>query len=1235
MEKLADQDEPAANKRSARRRLVQSTLFPHKSQEIEFKGDQEAETNGDQEAGKDCDVDGDNEDDQEYCSGSQGKKTRKRKGKTTSQAKTPKKLKEKSSKNTTPKKNGKLPTNLMENEDASPPPIPNLRLEAKLTAEENSRMFSGKQIHPFFSSWKVGKRNQEMTEVDGICCSVGRKDKRITIGPIHVFERVQDEVVTIDWKNWTFYEKPFTNCSSAEGKISSVFKGSAESLKLDKSPSAPLPYDPSPRNEVSSVQYSKQEEHLNESSPTASAMLVDNQETCCQLVNSSCEDHQLEDVTFLSEHAGSFRKPDIEEKSRYLQERMMLNYSSFNQPEDTLWIEKYQPKNAMEVCGNNQSVKFMSEWLHLWYERDFRAIKDSLYGDKGSMQDNDHDYYGIDSDSENVNEDRMKNVLLVIGPVGSGKSAAIHACANENGFKVLENNTSDCRNGALVRQKFGEALESHCLSRSLGNAVDSQSKNFMISPQTLCNGEAAQQVDSEVIELIPKSDEDIFHGVKERSGKFVCKERVVYDKGHIKPLILFEDVDILFPEDRGFIAAVQQISDKAKGPVILTSNSNDISLPDNLDRLEVFFTMPSSKDLRSHIYMICAAEKVEIQPHLIEQLIAHCRGDIRKTIMHLQFWCQNEIFEKDKKMQKMCGLPEFDPEIGHQILPEIIPWNFPSPLSELVEKEISVSLSLMEENSTLVKAVEWEGQKEMLNSKDMHNNEIDSTEAKKEAMLSRNYSVPTSNKFADLSDIQCELHDFPGSPVSFSRRNNRRKFNVVTSSDSEDELFGDGLPIDVDRKTFNELFLEDNSRFPSHFSNAQNCIDRLNENLFHPEAEKNEEHLYRCPEITNDLHMNGTCESIDLSCVPESSFVPETEIDYGVELSATICSGYVAETVEVSVSNEFIHELVPVLAENKSTFELCKSSDILENFCDVIGESSHREEVVDSQNEHAEAISRGYQVMDECSRMETKRMSKPMEKLKPCMATDLVKESWQKLHGSNEDLKGYVASENSDAFPIVKLAYGMCKLISEADLLLSKCRTSVLLQDFLEFSMFPCEESVASSWYDEHLQMTSTIVQHGFCFCAKEISTIGSKMGSNAQTDLTREMISTTNMMALRKLIGQNVESSGISNIGNGLELSPAKSEILLEREMKLCLFNTIKSLVPKKSYLGLKGVAFHEYLSSLGCISRSETSRLSECINKTKGRRARRARHYLSTGTLMLSPEDVSLLSKRLMKPN
>lgn len=77
MDKSAENDESTPERRSVRRRLVQSTLFQPKAQEIEFNG-------GDQKPDKEFEVEGDNEDDLECC-GSQGKKTRKRKGKTTPQ----------------------------------------------------------------------------------------------------------------------------------------------------------------------------------------------------------------------------------------------------------------------------------------------------------------------------------------------------------------------------------------------------------------------------------------------------------------------------------------------------------------------------------------------------------------------------------------------------------------------------------------------------------------------------------------------------------------------------------------------------------------------------------------------------------------------------------------------------------------------------------------------------------------------------------------------------------------------------------------------------------------------------------------------------------------------------------------------------------------------------------------------------------------------------------------------
>lgn len=103
-----------------------------------------------------------------------------------------------------------------------------------------------------------------------------------------------------------------------------------------------------------------------------------------------------------------------------------------------------------------------------------------------------------------------------------------------------------------------------------------------------------------------------------------------FERRKVKPLILFEDVDITFLEDRGFVAAMEQIADTAKGPLVLTTNSkchshhfkilfislyvgskascftldSNIALPDSLDRLEMSFAMPSIEELVHHVYMV-------------------------------------------------------------------------------------------------------------------------------------------------------------------------------------------------------------------------------------------------------------------------------------------------------------------------------------------------------------------------------------------------------------------------------------------------------------------------------------------------------------------------------------------------------------------------------------------------------------------------------------------------------
>jgi len=129
-----------------------------------------------------------------------------------------------------------------------------------------------------------------------------------------------------------------------------------------------------------------------------------------------------------------------------------LYISHTKQNENRLWTDKYQPKKATEVrllestsfiiltvfvmcklfsycnnfsqkflqvCGNDESVKLLSNWLHSWQQRGHQVCTDTYSGDVCDRQDADYNCVQSESDSENNNEGAsLKNVLLITGPTG-------------------------------------------------------------------------------------------------------------------------------------------------------------------------------------------------------------------------------------------------------------------------------------------------------------------------------------------------------------------------------------------------------------------------------------------------------------------------------------------------------------------------------------------------------------------------------------------------------------------------------------------------------------------------------------------------------------------------------------------------------------------------------------------------------------------------------------------------
>ncbi|MCL7034061.1 hypothetical protein MKW94_013421, partial [Papaver nudicaule] len=156
--------------------------------------------------------------------------------------------------------------------------------------------------------------------------------------------------------------------------------------------------------------------------------------------------------------------------------------------------------------------------------------------------------------------------------------------------------------------------------------------------------------------------------------------------------------------------------------------------------------------------------------------------------------------------------------------------------------------------------------------------------------------------------------------------------------------------------------------------------------------------------------------------------------------------------------------------------------------------------------------------------------------------------------------------------------------------------------DFIEMPTVPNAERDTVYWSDKQLEMTSTIVQHGLGYFAKESAKTGPNFGLKKTVDLAWEMFAcTTNTTELGKVLTQELTPSQISCVGRGLENGPPRNIISSNSEIGEHLYNAIQVLVPPRLVLALRGSAFNDYVSSLGQISKFEASRLSDNIDKNR----------------------------------
>ncbi|CAN9505706.1 unnamed protein product [Ophioblennius macclurei] len=360
--------------------------------------------------------------------------------------------------------------------------------------------------------------------------------------------------------------------------------------------------------------------------------------------------------------------------------------------EDVLWTDKYQPQNPTDIIDNTASVKRLHSWLKEWK---LRADREERKKQKDKKQEDDSSDLEWDCGEEDGED--LCNTMILTGPTGVGKTAAVYACAQELGFKVFEVNASSQRSGRLILSQLKEATQSHQVdgqgvsahkpsyfnsygtSGSTGSVRPGTSPRKNNSPRRVVSSPRKPPQSPRSAKrgaLAPTSLASYFFKVGQPANKeststtkneqpaaskkvtkaneSTKKHRntatptVPTEKTNEEPnkktatsLILFEEVDVIFDDDSGFLAAIKTFMTTTKRPVILTTSDPAFNTMFDGCFEELHFKTPSVLNVSSYLQLLCLAEDMRTDLSDVSSLLRLNGCDIRQSLLQLQFWTRS------------------------------------------------------------------------------------------------------------------------------------------------------------------------------------------------------------------------------------------------------------------------------------------------------------------------------------------------------------------------------------------------------------------------------------------------------------------------------------------------------------------------------------------------------------------------------------------------------------------
>ena len=319
--------------------------------------------------------------------------------------------------------------------------------------------------------------------------------------------------------------------------------------------------------------------------------------------------------------------------------KALCNSSAFDRGEAAgplPWTQRHCPSTWKEIL---QPISYcLYEWLRSLAVHNVKQGLDNVQNRpsqkkkrKPKKRDDELDDFIVDEVEEQANA-KIKNAILIVGPTGCGKTASVYAVAKELGFEVFEIHSGMRRSQKDIFDKVGDMTQNHLVQ---GGAAVSRESSVMPELRASCSQEDSAQ--PSLSAFLTGSNSSFTKQLSRQATSQTNKEQK-------QSLILFEEVDQIFEDDRGFWSGVQSLIQNSKRPVVLTCNTLHNVPLDDLDLQHILpFSAPPTDEVVEYLSCIAAAEGHIIEPDAIRTLY-HTKGcDLRATIMELDFWCQMTV----------------------------------------------------------------------------------------------------------------------------------------------------------------------------------------------------------------------------------------------------------------------------------------------------------------------------------------------------------------------------------------------------------------------------------------------------------------------------------------------------------------------------------------------------------------------------------------------------------------